>query len=267
MLTIALAAALWLGDPRRWVRWLGLLAVVGVSSQGVLGGFRVIADERLLAKIHGCTAPLFFALIASLVTFTSSPWKTWPAGGESPPPSPRGGDARELTDPLSRIWRGVGGEGTLALVLAIAIYIQIIAGAQLRHLTPHEHTFWFALWIWIHVIVAGLLLLGCVWIGIRLGRRGHDPRIVRRARLLAGLMLLQLVLGAATWLTNYGVPLWFSEYVWEFQYTVVAGGAWQAVLTTAHVAVASLLLVTAISLTLWSSRVSGVETEAHANES
>ena len=63
------------GDQRGWIRWLGLIAVAGVSFQGVLGGLRVIADERLLAKIHGCTAPLFFALTASLVTFTSGAWK------------------------------------------------------------------------------------------------------------------------------------------------------------------------------------------------
>jgi ABC-type Fe3+ transport system permease subunit len=78
-------------------------------------------------------------------------------------------------------------------------------------------------------------------------------------------MLLQLILGAATWLTNYGVPVWFTEYVWQLEYTVVAGGAWQAVLTTAHVAVASLVLVTAISLVLWSSRLPEVEAEAHGN--
>jgi cytochrome c oxidase assembly protein subunit 15 len=277
MLTIGLAVALWLGDHRRWIRWLGLIAVVGVSSQGVLGGLRVWFDERLLAKIHGCTAPLFFALTASLVTLTSGAWRTWAAGGETPPPSRHG--------------RGAGGEGRLALAVAIAVYVQIVAGAQLRHLTPHEQTFWFALWVWIHVIVAGLLLLGSVWIAIRPRAGWHaqslrwawlrpstrsprpsqslracHPRLVRRARLLAGLMLLQLVLGAATWLTNYGVPVWFSEYVWELDYTVVASGAWQAVLTTAHVAVASLVLVTAISLALWSSRVSKVETEAHGSE-
>jgi cytochrome c oxidase assembly protein subunit 15 len=278
MLTILLAVALWLGDGRRWVRWLALIAVVGVSSQGVLGGLRVWFDERLLAKIHGCTAPLFFALTASLVMFTSGAWRSSFPRGE----------------------RNAGRQGRFALAVAVMIYLQIVAGAQLRHLTPHEQTFWFALWVWIHVIVAGLTLLGSLWIGIRLGRREHGPRtgesttvafrsakdasfrgakgdnaeavfspiprIVRRARLLAGLMLLQLVLGAATWLTNYGVPVWFSEYVWELEYTVVAGGAWQAVLTTAHVAVASLVLVTAMSLALWSSRVPEVETEAHGDE-
>ena len=30
--------------------------------QGVLGGMRVLLDERTLAMLHGCTGPLFFAL-------------------------------------------------------------------------------------------------------------------------------------------------------------------------------------------------------------
>jgi cytochrome c oxidase assembly protein subunit 15 len=252
MFTIALAVALWLGDQRRWIRWLGLIAVVGVSFQGVLGGLRVIADERLLAKIHGCTAPLFFALTTSLVTFTSGAWRMSAAEGE--------------TTPLSRRGRGTGGKGRLALAVTAGTYLQIVAGAQLRHLTPHERTFWFALWVWFHVIVAGLLFLGILCIAIRVRTsRGHGPRVVRRARLLTGLMLLQLILGAATWLTNYGVPVWFTEYVWQLEYTVVAGGVWQAVLTTAHVAVASLVLVTAISLAFWSSRLPEVKTEAHGH--
>ena len=253
ILTIALSTALWVGDQRRWVGWLGVMAVAGVSLQGVLGGLRVIADERLLAKIHGCTAPLVFACLASLVTFTSSAWTARRAAGEPPSRAPRADMSRR--------------DLALALAAAVGIYLQIVAGAQLRHLTPHEHAFWFALWVWIHVIVAGLLLLGILGLALRLrADRGHAARIVRRGRLLAGLMLLQVVLGAATWVTNYGLPVWFTEYVWEVEYTVVAGGAWQAVLTTAHVAVASLLLVTAVSLVLWHARLANVAAEAHGNE-
>src|SRR5438034_166871 len=38
MLTVALAISLWLGEPRQWVRVLGLVAVVAVVVQGILGG-------------------------------------------------------------------------------------------------------------------------------------------------------------------------------------------------------------------------------------
>lgn len=253
MLTMALGAVLWFCDHRRWIRWLGVIAVAGVSLQGVLGGLRVIADERFLAKIHGCTAPLVFALIGSLVTFTSGAWKAGTNGGEN--------------GPFGRGGSGSKGDRRLALAVAAGLYFQIVAGAQLRHLTPQEHASWFVLWVWIHVIAAGLLLLGILWVAWRLcPARGNAAMIARRSRLLAGLMLPQLVLGAATWLTNYGVPVWFAECVWDVEYTVVAGGAWQAVLTTAHVAVASLLLVTAVSLALWQARLEYPEPEAHGHE-
>jgi uncharacterized membrane protein len=49
--------------------------------------------------------------------------------------------------------------------------------------------------------------------------------------------------------------VWFTQYVWTPEYTVVAGGAMQAVVTTAHVAVASLVLVTGLSLALWRGRL------------
>src|SRR3954447_19905050 len=52
MMTIALVAAVWLADRRRWVRVLSLLALAAVIVQGGLGGLRVIEDQVLLAKIH-----------------------------------------------------------------------------------------------------------------------------------------------------------------------------------------------------------------------
>src|ERR1700694_254824 len=37
-----LAAWLWLFDPRRWMKWLGVAALGGVVAQGVLGGLTVL---------------------------------------------------------------------------------------------------------------------------------------------------------------------------------------------------------------------------------
>src|SRR5260370_30565774 len=38
---IVLCVWLWRVEPRRWVRWLGTAALLGVIFQGVLGGLRV----------------------------------------------------------------------------------------------------------------------------------------------------------------------------------------------------------------------------------
>ncbi len=123
-LTIALALALWLGDRRRWIRWLGLIAVVGVSLQGVLGGLRVIADEQLLAKVHGCTAPLFFALTASLVTFTSPAW----------------------ISPLSRRGRWARGEGRLAWAFPPETYLKSFPARRFGPLVARSGRSWLPPW-------------------------------------------------------------------------------------------------------------------------
>ena len=44
LLTIVLAIVLWFTEQRQWLRRLGLLALVVVMIQGVLGGLRVVAD-------------------------------------------------------------------------------------------------------------------------------------------------------------------------------------------------------------------------------
>src|SRR5579884_1898693 len=36
-LTIVLAVWLWMAEPRRWLRWLGVAALLAVVAQGVLG--------------------------------------------------------------------------------------------------------------------------------------------------------------------------------------------------------------------------------------
>ena len=42
VLTIGLAAWLWLADPRTWMRWLGIAALGAIVAQGVLGGLTVL---------------------------------------------------------------------------------------------------------------------------------------------------------------------------------------------------------------------------------
>jgi hypothetical protein len=86
-------------------------------------------------------------------------------------------------------------------------------------------------------------------------RARHEPIITRRATLLGIVFCAQLVLGAATWVTNYGWPKWFTDYFWAIEYTVTAKGRLLVNVTTLHVAVGSLTLVAALSLTLWLNRL------------
>ncbi len=74
-LTIILAAWLGMREDRRWVRRLGMLALVLVIVQGVLGGLRVTMLMRGIAVFHACLAQTFFCLLAAIAMFTSPWWR------------------------------------------------------------------------------------------------------------------------------------------------------------------------------------------------
>jgi cytochrome c oxidase assembly protein subunit 15 len=235
LLSIALAVALWRWDCRRWVRWLGVAALAGVCAQGILGGLRVRMNEILLADIHGCVAPLFFALTTALVAITSAAWQTLPASRPHPA--------------AARLQR-------LSLGVTVLSYVQIVFGAQVRHIARLTAASSLSLWVWLHVLNAILIAAGLAWlICVVLRRAKNEKPLARRATLLGLVFAVQCVLGAATWVAKYGWPGWFTTYVWSLEYTVESGARLPSHLTTAHVACGSLLLVTSLSLTLWTPRL------------
>jgi cytochrome c oxidase assembly protein subunit 15 len=177
MLTVALAVALAFGDSRRWVRGLGLLAIVLVSTQGLIGGLRVVLLRDTLAIVHGCLAQLFFALLVGLAVVTGHGWQT-------PPVAPA--RARRLA-PL----------GGLAVAV---VYGQIMLGAFTTHGTA---TWWH---------VAGAVVTTGVLVGVVLAvLRGarEDPLLARWARVVKVLLLAQLALGVGAYaarFTDLAVP-------------------------------------------------------------
>ena len=242
LITIAMAASLWLLDRRGWMRTLGLVTLAGVIFQGVLGGLRVVGNDLFLAKVHGCTAPLFFTLCGSLVVFTSSAWCAAEAGPANLGSADLGPDRRASCRCC----------GWFGLIASVAIYLQIVAGANLRHFPPDADTGRFILWVWLHVLGAvTIFIAGMVLLGLTFFRPRSGPRLRCRARILALLILVQVSLGLATWVTKYGFPRWFQEYLWAAPYTVAAKDWPQAFSVTAHTGAGSLCLAAAISLTLW----------------
>jgi cytochrome c oxidase assembly protein subunit 15 len=113
LMTLILAVWLWFKDARRWMRWLGVTALVLVAAQGVLGGLRVTLHMDSLGVFHGTIAQLFFVLTCALALFTSRFWAGLVA------------DRQSLRVPA--------GLRTLVLATTIVILGQLILGATMRH--------------------------------------------------------------------------------------------------------------------------------------
>lgn len=139
-LTILLGVAIGCWERRVWVLGLGAGGIVLVITQGVLGGQRVLLNEYLgthLATIHGCVAQAFFALTITLAVVTSRWWV----------------EARATQHPDARTLR------RFTVGTALVVYLQIVLGATVRHFGSGPMFF-------LHFGLAGMLLLGVVWIGL-----------------------------------------------------------------------------------------------------
>lgn len=85
ILTITLALLLWMKEKRPWLRWLGVIAVLGVVVQAVLGGQVVIRLLHYwLPVIHACFAQIVFGAVLSIAVFTSRWWVSQRLAGKCP---------------------------------------------------------------------------------------------------------------------------------------------------------------------------------------
>jgi hypothetical protein len=75
--------------------------------------------------------------------------------------------------------------------------------------------------------------------------------------MLIGLLGVQLVLGAATWIVKYSVPSWASGWISNANLVIRDGGWLQTHVITAHVATGSALFGTAIAIALYAHRLLG----------
>ena len=111
-LTTVLAVWLWVKEPRRWMKWLGVVAFLLVVAQGILGGLRVTLKMDDLGIVHGVVGQSFFILLAAIALFTSRFWVKWSAD--------------------EKMTGGARGLRTLVLATTILIFCQLILGATMR---------------------------------------------------------------------------------------------------------------------------------------
>lgn len=213
---MTLCALLWRSDSRKWMRWLGVVALLAVGIQGVLGGMRVRLEDQygtqigtILATIHGCTAHAVLAMLASLALFTSSWWTSSPT----------------TTMRCPKLIR-------LTLWLASFAYLQIVLGAVVRH-APTRLT------QRLHFIVA-FAVFGLLMHVVQTIRR-EDQRLKSVSHLLAVLMGLQVLVGVEAWMMRFGTQV-LPEMV-----PITTG---LTVVRTLHFTFGSLIFMTTVLLAL-----------------
>jgi cytochrome c oxidase assembly protein subunit 15 len=212
LLTIVLAIWTWRSDSRRWMKWLGVVALGTVIAQGVLGGLTVLFFlPWWISSAHATLAQSFFCIVVSMALFSSRGWlETAPA------------DSIERASPSLR---------TLALLCVISILVQLMLGAAFRHsgikLLPH-------------LISAAVVTALLIWTSSRaLTNHSLPPAVRRPANALLGLLLVQLCLGLAAYLTRVQ---WGADAVQPQLAMVIS--------TVSHVTVGALLLATSVVLAI-----------------
>jgi cytochrome c oxidase assembly protein subunit 15 len=189
IITLLLAVLLVLRERRVWLRWLGVIAVLGVVVQAVLGGQVVMQLLHYwLPVIHACFAQIVFAAVLAIAVFTSKWWVS-----ERP----------QLED------KGSPSIHFVATLNAVVVYLQVILGAGFRHKDIP---------IWPHAAGA-LVVLGTVtWTAVALRRRLGASRELGVARiLLHAIFGIQFLLGLlAYWsrLTTAEAPQPMPVMVW-----------------------------------------------------
>ena len=279
-LTIILAIWLWMREERRWVRNLGVIAVVGVILQGILGGLRVTMMKDQIGIFHACVAQAFLGLLVFIALITMKFWRSLAncthavEGGAPATPGldypMRTPGSQELAPPsLTRLTP----IKALAIAITVAIYVQLALGATMRH--QHRDLaildFPTANGAWIPDTSAAALAKINAW---------------RDARALSDVSAFQiwlqmvhrfLALTIAIALIAFCARVWREmrdfavlkrlSFVWiVLIFGQIALGAWviwsnkAADVATAHVALGAVMLSFGVSISAICSRISQMET-------
>jgi cytochrome c oxidase assembly protein subunit 15 len=209
ILTIILALALWIKDSRRWVKWIGGAAVLAVLAQAALGGITVLFHLPVAISTSHATLAQIFFCLAASLAFFTRADWRWD--------EPKLEDAS--TPSLQR----------LSVATTGAILVQLILGAVYRH---------SGMGVEPHVVGACVITMLVTWVVVRIMMKFSQARALLRSALwLATLLMLQLSLGLGAYLAKMAgrnAPQPLSPVV---------------NMTTAHVAVGALVLVTSLYLT------------------
>lgn len=234
ILAIGLVAVVWLADRRRWLIAASCGALALVIIQGLLGGARVLLDQRLVALLHGCVGPLFFAYLAGLVVATSTWWQSAP-----------------------RVELASGSQFARSAWTIVGLtYVQLVLGAILRHIPLAAPPAIFRAAIVLHLVIAAAMAFHVAGMAFRTRRLPDSAAGLRATGFITpALVIVQLLLGAATYAVKYAFPAWLEGFAFAASYVIEEKSLAQSLVTTAHVANGSLILFVAVVLAMRSTRL------------
>ena len=219
MFAIGLVVVVHKFEARRSVRWASIAVLLGVIGQGVLGGVRVLRESFDLAQAHGAFAAVVFSILAIVITMLGRPWIN--ASQDSP-----AADVEHLRP--------------LALMSIAALAFQYFLGGLIRHQGTglHEHL--------AMGFVVLLLLLANAWLAMTSGVKW----IKQGGLLLALIVIVQVLLGLASWVLKFG----------HGSYVATADSIEQVAVRTAHAVVGILTFMASVVYAARVLRVHAVST-------
>ncbi|MFM9965027.1 MAG: COX15/CtaA family protein [Planctomycetaceae bacterium] len=213
-------------ESRGWVRAFAIGILTAVIFQGLLGGFRVIADARVAALVHGLFASLIFSAITVFALATGLKWES---------------EAR-VSHSSSEIPSGLQ---VLAFAAPLALFAQSLLGGLVRHLSfaLDEHL--------VGAIVATAITIAAIVVSWRCGQAWLRPAAVG----MVVALLVQLMLGAGAWVTRFGYP--------PAGYVAVQQAPEQILFRTSHAVAAMFVLMMSVQLAVRVLRLSWLSRSRH----
>ncbi|MEM7627549.1 MAG: COX15/CtaA family protein [Planctomycetota bacterium] len=118
--------------PRKWVLGLGVVLLLFVLVQALMGIVRVDENSVFLAGVHGVTGQVFLCLTVLATAAVGKFWMTRPTRPPaSPADQPRSEDASEGSSGGTP--RHARSLRVLPLVLLAALLVQLVLGSAVRH--------------------------------------------------------------------------------------------------------------------------------------
>src|SRR5215471_4890552 len=187
ILTIVLAVYVQLRERRPWVKRLAWGALAAVIAQGLLGGLTVKLNLPLIVSAaHATLAQLFFLITVSLAVFTSPRWL--------------------LAESLANEHDEGASLRSMSVISLVVILTQLVLGATLRHSATWDQALPVPLLV-AHVCGAVVVtLVLSTTVGLVLLRYGSEAYLSRPATIAAVLLIVQLGLGLAAYVTRMRSP-------------------------------------------------------------